>query len=286
MSSSEGITDAEFQLLRGYIEQQCGIALGDEKAYLVETRLTKLMAMSGCENFHEFYKLANSGTNVALKDKIIDAMTTNETLWFRDMHPFVVLREKMLPGFVEDLKSGKRNKVRIWSAAASTGQEAYSIAITIAEFCKTTPGISPDQFEIIGSDISASALFLANAGRYHTLAMSRGLDETIRDRYFKKDGSVWEIDETIRKMATFKKFNLQDSPTLLGKFDIIFLRYVAIYFSDDFKRNLYLGLASALSETGYFVVGAVESLRGVSDDFKLNSHAGGYYYVLNKHERV
>lgn len=286
MSSTGGITDTEFQLLRGYIEEQCGIALGDEKAYLVETRLTKLMALSGCENFQEFYTLAKSGANAALKDKIIDAMTTNETLWFRDIHPYVALKEKMLPRFVEELKSGKRKKVRIWSAAASTGQEAYSIAITIAEYCKTTPGISPDQFEIMGTDISASALFLANAGRYHPLAMSRGLDTTLRDRYFNEDGNVWEIDDSIRKRVTFKKFNLQNSPTLLGKFDIIFLRYVAIYFSEDFKRNLYSGLAGSLSDPGYFVIGAVESLRGVSDDFKLNSYAGGHYYVLNKHERV
>lgn len=242
MMTTSGISDTEFQLLRQYIEEQCGIALGDEKAYLVETRLTKLMAMSGCDDFHEFYLLAKSDKDASLREKIIDAMTTNETLWFRDTHPYLALKEKMLPDFVDDLRAGKREKVRIWSAAASTGQEAYSIAMTIVEFCNGIPGITPEQFEIVGTDISASALFLANAGRYHPLAMSRGLDDSMRKRYFKEDGSVWEIDESIRKMATFKKFNLQHSPSVLGKFDIIFLRYVAIYFSEAFKKDLYSGL--------------------------------------------
>ena len=282
MAETDGITDREFQQLRDYIEEQCGIALGDAKAYLIETRLTKLMAMNGCENFHEFYLLARSEKNPDLKDKIIDSMTTNETLWFRDNHPYQILKDKMLPEFVADLKSGKRNKIRIWSAAASTGQEAYSIAMTITEFCKLTPGIKPEQFEIVGTDISASALFLANAGRYHSLAMTRGMDDLTKSKYFNEDGIVWEIDESIRNMTKFKKFNLQDSITPLGKFDIIFLRYVAIYFSDDFKKRLFSGLASALTDPGFFIIGAVESLRGVSDDFTLNSHASGHYYVRNK----
>ncbi len=279
---ADGITDQEFQQLRAYIEEQCGIALGDEKAYLVETRLTKLMAMSGCENFSEFYQLAKNGKDASLKDKIIDAMTTNETLWFRDTHPFAALKEEMLPALAKELKEGKRKKVRIWSAASSTGQEAYSIAMTITEFCKGAMGISPEQFEIVGTDISASALFLANAGRYDSLAVARGLAPELKGRYFKEDGRVWELNESIRKMASFKKFNLQDSPTTLGKFDIIFLRYVAIYFSEDFKKKLYTNIANTLTDPGYFVIGAVESLRGLSESFDLNSHAGGHFYTLKK----
>ena len=115
---SAGISSTEFKLLRDYIEERCGIALGEEKAYLIETRLTKLMALNGCDDFTQFHRLIKNSNDATLHDKIIDAMTTNETLWFRDTHPFVILREKILPDLVKELRAGKRQKVRIWSAAS------------------------------------------------------------------------------------------------------------------------------------------------------------------------
>jgi len=275
---STEISADEFELLRGYIEEQCGIALGDEKAYLIETRLTKLMIENGCENFGEFYRLIKKDPRSGLRDKIVDAMTTNETLWFRDNHPFTILTEKLLPPLTDELRAGKRGPVRIWSAASSTGQELYSIAMTIQEYCRAHPGVEPGQFELLGTDISPSALFIATAGRYDPIAMKRGLPDSLRDRYFKQDGRVWILDEGIRKMATFKKFNLQDSTMGLGTFDIVFLRYVAIYFSDDLKKQIFSNITRVLSPGGHLIIGAVESLRGYSDAFELVTHAGGNYY--------
>jgi chemotaxis protein methyltransferase CheR len=276
---SNSITESEFKLIRDYVEENCGIALGDEKAYLIETRLTKLMVENGCEDFGQFYQLIKKTGGAALRDKIVDAMTTNETLWFRDGHPYTILKEKILPDLLKQVQQGKKKPIRIWSAASSTGQEPYSIAITIKEFCKTQATLSAEDFEIVATDISPSALFLAHAARYDQIAVSRGLDEGIRDKYFRKNGRVWVLDDSIKKMVTFKKFNLQEAPLSLGSFDVVFLRYVAIYFSNELKMKIFENLARALAQNkGYFIIGAIESLRGLTDSFEMFSHAGGSYY--------
>ncbi len=276
--TTASVSNEEFTLMREYIEKQCGIALGDEKAYLIETRLTKLMVKSGCEDFGEFYRLVKSNKQPQLRDQIVDAMTTNETLWFRDSHPFTILREKLLPAFADEIRAGKRQRVRIWSAASSTGQEAYSIAMTVHEFAKTQSTLKPEHVEIVGTDISPSALFVATTGRYDQIAVSRGLPDDLRGRYFKQDGRTWILDDAVKKLAKFQRFNLQNPPAPLGKFDVVFLRYVAIYFSDDFKKKVFSNVASILSPPGYFIIGAVESLRGYSDAFENLSHASGTYY--------
>jgi chemotaxis protein methyltransferase CheR len=280
MTSANTVTVDEFASLRDYIEDKCGIALDENKGYLIETRLAKLMVESGCENFTEFARLAKSESGTVLRDKIIDAMTTNETLWFRDGHPYTIMSEKILPDLADQLKSGNRATVRIWSAACSTGQEPYSIAMEIHEFCKTCPGVRPEQFEIIGTDISSAALFLAHAGRYDQLAIKRGLDDEVRQRYFEQDGRVWKLTDEIKRMVTFKKYNLQDSLTPLGNIDVVFLRYVAIYFAEKFKQTLMANIANLLRPSGYLVIGAVESLLGVSREYDLLTHAGGNYYKV------
>ncbi|MBK8792503.1 MAG: protein-glutamate O-methyltransferase CheR [Holophaga sp.] len=275
---TETIQPTEFKLMRTYIEKNCGILLGEEKAYLIETRLAGLLAETGCADFGAFYRLASSETGTVLRDKIVDAMTTNETLWFRDGHPFQILKELLLPEFAAQLLSGQRFRIRIWSAASSTGQEPYSIAITIQEYCREHPGLRPDQFEIIASDISPSALFLARAARYDASALGRGMPDELRSRYFKPDGQVWVLDDAVKKMVTLRKFNLQDSLDPLGRFDIVFCRYVTIYFSDAFKRQIFEGIARLTSKGGYFFTSAVENLQNAPDLFEPRSHGSGTYY--------
>jgi chemotaxis protein methyltransferase CheR len=268
----------EFKLLRDLIEKACGIALGDEKAYLIETRLVGLMTETGCDDYGSFYRLVAKDTNHHLRDKIVDAMTTNETLWFRDNHPFLILREKLLPQLAEELRGGNRFRIRIWSGASSTGQEPYSLAMAIHEFCAATPGLRPDQFEIMASDISPSALFLAKAGRYDEAALSRGLSAERRARFFHPEGSIWVVNDEVKRMVTFRKINLQDPMDSLGHFDIVFLRYVSIYFSDPLKRQIYQGIARLLAPDGHLIISAVESLRGISEEYLQLNHAGGSYY--------
>ena len=195
-------------------------------------------------------------------------------------HTITVYGYIILPDLADQLKSGRRSSIRIWSAACSTGQEPYSIAITIQEFCKTQAGIQPEQFEIVGTDISSSALALAKAGRYDALAIKRGLEEDVRDRYFKQDGRVWSLADDIKQMVTFREFNLQDPLTLLGKFDVLFLRYVAIYFSETFKQALLAKMANLLRPDGYLIIGAVESLLGISEEYELMTHTRGNYYKV------
>lgn len=274
----ETISTSEFKLLRDFIERSCGISLGDEKAYLIETRLAGLMAETASPDYGSFYRLASSGHDHKLRDKIVDAMTTNETLWFRDSHPFLILRDKLLPPLIESLLTGTRFRVRIWSAASSTGQEPYSIAMTILEVCRANPRLRPEQFEILATDISPSALFVANAGRYDVAAIGRGLPEEVRDRYFRKEGNVWVVDDAVKKLVTFRKFNLQDPLDPLGKFDVVFMRYVAIYFAEDFKRRLFRNVARLLIPNGHLIISAVETLMGISDEFESLQHFNGTYH--------
>lgn len=274
----EAISTNEFKLLRDLIEKLSGICLGDEKAYLIETRLAGLLAENGCPDFSAFYRLVAHDHSVQLRDKIVDAMTTNETLWFRDTHPFVILRERLLPPLAEDLAANRRFRIRIWSGACSTGQEPYSIAMSIHEFCRQNPSVKPEQFEILATDISPSALLMAKLGRYDSAAIARGLPDALRDRYFHQEGNVWIVNEEVKRLVTFRKFNLQDSMDPLGHFDIVFLRYVAIYFSDPFKQMIYGGIARLLAPEGHLFISAVESLRGISDAFVQLSHAGGSFY--------
>lgn len=276
------VNPTEFTLLRDYIEDQSGICLKPEKAYLVENRLASLMEEYKCRDFSEFYRLVKGGTKLELREKLIDAMTTNETLWFRDTHPYAILKEKLLPEFVQEIKAGKRQKVRIWSGASSTGQEPYSIAMTVRDFCASQITLRQEMVEIMGTDISPTALAMAQGAKYDSVAMGRGMSPEVLNRYFKQDGTYHTVNPDIRKMVQFKRFNLQDNPIGFGHFDVIFLRYVAIYFSEEFKRGLFSRLARVLSPGGYLIIGAIETLRGISDEFKIESHAGGAYYKCIK----
>jgi chemotaxis protein methyltransferase CheR len=268
------ITDQEFQLLRDYIEKHCGISLDRNKMYLIESRLNTLMIENGCENYNALYRKASSDTTNGLRDKIIDAMTTNETLWFRDNGPYNSLRD-LLSVYSSEFRSGKRAKLRIWSSACSSGQEPYSIAITILE-----SGIRPEQVEIIATDISSTVLFMAKLARYDAIAINRGLSPEMRDRYFTSEGRVWKLADKVKQMVTLKKMNLQESFASIGKCDIVFCRNVLIYFSEAFKRDIFSRLAALLRPSGYLFIGASESLSTYSNEYSMVKGSHGIYYQV------
>ena len=238
MSAPAKIDPNEFQLMRDYIEKSCGIHLTDDKMYLVCTRLTTLMVERGCNSFADLYHKAVADNTHELRDKIVEAMTTHETFWFRDTSPFVIMDEVILRELAEEIKLGKRTKIKIWSAACSTGQEPYSVAMTVLELARKHNSLKPEHVEITATDISSTVLYLATAGRYNSLAMSRGLDKDYENRYFEPDGKVWAIKNDVKKMVSYKKLNLQESFYNLEKQDIVFCRNVLIYFSDEFKTVL------------------------------------------------
>ncbi len=274
------LTTDEFQLFSTFIEEACGITLQSDKQYLVESRLSNLLAENGCESFSQFYTKAKEMGNTELRDKIVDAMTTNETLWFRDESPFVVLKEKIFPEYFE-----KKQPIKLWSAACSTGQEPYSIVMTAYETLKSMPtaGLNVDTLlSIMATDISASALMLAKTARYNAIAMSRGLSADYKDKYFDQEGQICKVKEEIKRPVKFQKFNLQQPFEPLGQFDIVFLRNVAIYFSTDFKIELFAKIAKQLRPGGYLFIGASESLMGYSDEFTLMEHNKSRYYQVKK----
>jgi len=276
------ITPNEFELLRSLIEVECGIVVEKGKEYLIESRLSGLAVENACRSFGDFYLKAKNDTNGRLRDQIVDAMTTNETMWFRDRGPFDILEQVLLPPLIEEIKASRKYKARIWSAAASTGQEPYSIAMIINEVCRFRGGgvITPDFFQIIATDISPTALETAAAGRYDTLSMSRGMRPEFLQFYFRQEGTKWTIIPQIRKMVTFQKFNLLGPFTGLGTFDIIFCRNVAIYFSDTYKRELFRKLARSLNVGGHLMLGSAESLAHYSTDFLLRDYKNSLFYQV------
>ncbi len=265
------ITEPEYILMRKYIEEHCGIHLAEGKEYLIESRLTDLVMESGCASFQEFHLKARLDATGKFRDRIVDAMTTNETMWFRDDSAWQYLREVAAPRLLDAAVNA--GGARVWSAAASTGQEAYSLLMLLDAAVKAVnkPYLL-DRIEILGTDISSAALFLAKSARYDAVAMDRGLPPDKKMKYFTQTGNVWTFDPELKKRVQFKKFNLQNSFTPLGRFDLILCRYVAIYFSDAFKRELFEKLAGVLNPGGALLLGATESLRGFSDAFDI-----GYY---------
>jgi len=285
LTSKIAINQEEFILMREYIQKECGIVIGDEKMYLVESRLARLVVETDSKSFKEFYLKAKSDISQKIKNKIVDAMTTNETLWFRDIKPWKILEDIVIPKFISDLKSGRKTQINIWSSACSTGQEPYSFAILLKEALLRERSINPEQFKILGTDISPSALYMGISGRYNSIAMSRGMQDRFaifKDKYFRQQDTVFEIDENIKKMVVYKKFNLQMPFTNLPEFDLIFCRNVAIYFSAEFKKELFKKIYMKLNKDGFFFIGSTESLIGYSSDFEQIEYQRGVYYKPKK----
>ena len=274
----------EFRLIRDYVEQHCGIHLTDDKAYLVETRLTTMMFEQGCETFGELYAKAVADHTHKLRDKIIEAITTNETFWFRDLHPFGILNEVLFEQYAAEIKAGTRSRIRIWCSACSTGQEPYSIAMTYLEFMSRHPFLTTDHLEILATDISSTVLFLGKLGRYDTLSMSRGLPEQYRDRYFFQDDRIWTISDEVKELVKFQKLNLQEPFSHLGRQDIIFCRNILIYFSLDFKQDILARIARLLRPDGFLFLGASESIIMYTQEYEMHRHAMGLYYQVRHNQ--
>lgn len=274
------ISPDEFLLIRDYIEKHCGIHLTEDKVYLVETRLTTLIIEQGCKTFGELYQKAVSDNSHALRDKIIEAITTNETFWFRDLHPFGILNEVLFEQLASEIRSGKRSRIKVWCSACSTGQEPYSIAMTFMEFARRNPFFKPEHLEILATDISSTVLFLGKTGRYDNLAISRGLSDEFKSRYFEKTGNIWTISDEIKNMVRFQKLNLQENFNHLGKQDIIFCRNILIYFSIEFKQDILKRIANLLRPGGYLFLGASESIIMYTQEYEMLRHAMGLYYQV------
>jgi len=274
------LSSENFLLFQQYIEEQCGISIRDDKAYLIESRLSKFLFKFSLVSFEDLYRLLSKQQDRALAEDVIDALTTNETLWFREKTPWEIMNDKLLGDYIDEIRQGKRSKVRIWSAACSTGQEPYSIAMCIDKYL-TSHGIkdiSLTNFEILATDISNTVLQIARKGKYDSISMNRGLDADYRDQYFRKEGRSWVLDDRIRQAVQFVHFNLQKSFIGLGKFDVVFCRYVAIYFSENFKKEVFKRIALSLTARGILLLGNSEVFFEHKENYQAEQYKNAVFY--------
>ena len=251
------------------IHRLCGLVIGQDKAYLLRHRLEPLVRSEGLAGFEQLLERLQGRDGARLHDALVEAITTKETSFFRDRAFFQALREHVLPECVALLQrsAGQRHRIRIWSAGCSTGQECYSLAMLIRDLVAAggTAGLRESHFAILASDISADALETAKAGRYGSAEVARGLPEPLLERHFHHRGNEWVVDESLRRLVQFRRFDLLRSPAELGAFDLILCRNVLIYFDEPTRRRVCHGLCGALQAGGWLAVGAAESLFGINE---------------------
>ncbi|MCU4138289.1 MAG: Methylase of chemotaxis methyl-accepting proteins [Thermodesulfobacteria bacterium] len=245
-----------FEFFTALLEKVAGISYATGKEYLIESRLNELALSLGYKDVKDIYQtIIKKGVNLKLLNEIIDALTTNETYFFRDYHPFEALRTHILPELFK--KREKEKKINIWSAACATGQEAYSIAMILLEYFSLY--LQTYRVSILATDISKKCLEKAKKGVYNQIEINRGLPISFLVKYFKQCGAHWYIDEKVKKLVKFEKLNLLGaSQRLLERFDLIFCRYVLIYFSDEIKKKVLTDLWKLLNPGGYLILGATE----------------------------
>lgn len=258
---------SEFHEFREYLKQIAGIDLGDNKQYLVETRLKRILSEYNCNATSDLVSLIKKPTNGKIRQQVIDVMTTNETFWFRDVYPYEYLKSTILP----DLSKSQANgRFRIWSAACSSGQEPYSVSMIIEECLQENTSIRNLNVEIIATDLSSEILDQAKKGIYDRLSINRGLSDERLKRFFDLSGKEqWQISRKLCQRINFRPLNLQESYTALGKFDIVFCRNVLIYFSAALKKDILTRIHATLKPGGYLYLGSSESLAMVSNLFEM-----------------
>jgi chemotaxis protein methyltransferase CheR len=273
------VTSEEYSQLSNHIQKVSGITLGVGKEYLIETRLGPLLEEFSCQSYMELFYKARTDQRGVVERRIIDAISTNETYFFRDIAPFDLLQHKLIPDLIDAKTTASRGitpvNIRIWSAASSTGQEIYSIAIVLKEL-----NLNPQKYrvQLLGTDISNAAITQASYGRYNKFEISRGLAPGRMNRFFQQDGDGWQVGDAIRATVTFQKLNLTQPFFGLGKFDIILCRNVAIYFSPAERSRLYTKIASVLDPNGYLLIGATESLTNDTDQFFPQKYLRSVFY--------
>lgn len=268
----------DFEQFRIFLEKACGILLGSNKQYLVSSRLNKLMEQHGIKSLGELVQRMQAMPRNGLRELVVDAMTTNETLWFRDAYPFEVLKSRVLP---ELIKANPSQRLRIWSAACSSGQEPYSLSMAIDEYERSNLGQLKSGVQIVATDLSPTMLSNCKSGEYDSLAMGRGLSQERLQRYFDaRPGGRWAVKPAIRSRVEFRPLNLLDSYAILGKFDVVFCRNVLIYFSAEVKKDILLRIHSTLKPGGYLFLGASEALNGLPDHYQMVQCSPGIIYKV------
>lgn len=252
----------DFELLSKMLKERSGLVLTQDKAYLLETRLMPVARRHGLKGIEDLADVVRRKGDEKIIDDITEAMTTNESLFFRDTKPFDQFRNNVLPALMEARKTTRR--IRIWSAACSSGQEPYSLCMMLKEDAAKLAGW---RIEILATDISREMLEKARSGLYTQFEVQRGLPITMLVKYFKQVGEKWQLDPAIRSMVQFKEFNLLNSPSVLGQFDVVFCRNVLIYFDQPTKGMVLGNVSKQMPNDGILYLGGAETVLGVTEKF-------------------
>lgn len=254
---------ADFDYIRNFVRDQAGIVLEPGKEYLVESRLLTLMRKENLETPVELMGKLRTGMNNGLHRKLIDVMTTNETSFFRDLHPFEALKKSILPELIARRRSERQ--LNIWCGAASTGQESYSVLMLMAEHF---PELLKWDVKFVATDLCGEVLAKARAGRYSQLEVNRGLPANLLVKYFARQGSEWEISADLRRRLDFREMNLVKDWPWLPQLDVVFLRNVLIYFDVEAKKSIFSKIRRLLRPGGYLFLGGAETTFGIDDAFE------------------
>jgi len=274
------MTPQDYDYLRKFLKQRSGLVLSAEKQYLAESRLLPIVRKHGLANLSELVGKLKSANATAFTSEVVEAMTTNETFFFRDKTPFEHFREVILPGLL--VARAREKRLRIWCAAASSGQEPYSLAMILTEVAAALAGW---RVEIFATDLCGEVLDKAKTGIYSQFEVQRGLPIQQLVKNFTQVGEQWQIAPALRSMVQFRPLNLLNEFSALGQFDIVFCRNVLIYFDQETKTDVLNRLARQMPEDGYLVLGAAETVVGLTDAFRPVADRRGLYAPSSKPAR-
>jgi chemotaxis protein methyltransferase CheR len=268
------VTDFEFicQILR----ERSGLVLTNDKAYLLESRLLPVARKWKLATFDDLVRVIRSKMDEAVIRDVVEAMTTNESFFFRDTKPFDQFKALVLPALLKSRAASRT--IRIWSAACSSGQEPYSLAMILSEMAAQLNGW---KIEIVGTDLSTEILNRAKEGMYSQFEVQRGLPITMLVKNFSQIGDRWQINAKIRGMVQYKEFNLLQDPMPLGRFDVVFCRNVLIYFDQPTKTRVLNSVAKLMPEDGFLFLGGAETVLGITDKFQMVPGQRGVYGVAS-----
>jgi chemotaxis protein methyltransferase CheR len=261
----------DFDFIAKLLKDRSGLVITRDKAYLLESRLTPVARKRGLKGLDDLVASLRTAGEDLLRE-VTEAMTTNESFFFRDIKPFDQFKDVVLPAMLQTRAAKK--SFRIWSAASSSGQEAYSLAMMLKEEAPKMPGW---KVEIVGTDISTEMLEKAKAGLYSQFEVQRGLPIQLLVKYFKKNNEMWQIDPSIRAMVQFKEYNLLHDLKSLGQFDVVFCRNVLIYFDQPTKSRVLDNISKVMPDDGFLYLGGAETVLGISDRFKPIPDQRGIY---------
>lgn len=266
-----GLSPENVLFLREYIERESGIVLGEGKEYLLHSRLSPIAEQSSLPSVNDLCVKLRGSSHLPLRRAVVEAITTHETLFFRDMPVFECLRTAILPAIAERRAAAKA--IRIWSAGCSSGQEAYSLAMMLLE-----AGYGDWNIQIVGTDLSSQIVERAGSGKFLQLEVNRGLPAALLVKYFQRAGSEWQVKDSVRRGVSFSVFDLRDEMRPLGQFDLVLCRNVLIYFDVVTRKKILANIREILSPSGYLVLGSSETTFGLDDGYTRKTIANTVVY--------